>query len=101
MVNKYLIISLLIIFSSLFSGIIYFKKKYENALIEIGSINASIEAQNAAIKQKTLELDYYNSKLKQMDLSLEKRYKDVKTSHKNCESELEEIKKILQTFHTR
>lgn len=99
--NKILLSASAFIFLSLSAGVVYYKNQYENALKELGSVQASLSIQNEAIKQKSLELAEYTKRIDEINFNIENRYKEIKTTHKNCESELAEIKKTLEIFHTR
>lgn len=101
MMNKYLIGGVVVILISLAFGVWYYKRQYENALLELGAVRNSLSVQNEAIKQRELEIEAYTKKIDAINEKIESRYKDIKTSHKNCESELAEMKKILEVFYTR
>ena len=99
--NKYLIPTLGVILISLAFSVWYYKRQYENALLELGAVSNSLSVQNEAIKQRELELEAYTNKIDAINEKIESRYKDIKASHKNCEGELAEMKKILEVFYTR
>ena len=100
-INKYLITGIGFAFVSLVSGLFYYKNKYENALVKLGSVENSLEIQNKAIKQKELSLEDYKNNLKDIETNIKSRYKSINVSHENCESELKEINKILEVFYNR
>ena len=100
-INKYLIIGIGLAFISLVTGLFYYKNKYENTLVKLGSVENSLEIQNKAIRQKELALEAYKNNLKDIEANIKSRYKSVNVSHENCESELKEIKRILEVFYNR
>ena len=100
-INKYLIIGIGFAFISLVTGLFYYKNKYENTLVKLGSVENSLEIQNKAIKQKELALEAYKNNLKDIETNIKSRYKSVNVSHENCESELKEINRILEVFYNR
>lgn len=101
MMNKYLIGAFFLILITLASSLAYYKKQYENALLELGAVHNSLNFQNETIKQRELEIEAYTKKIDVLNEKIKGRYKDVSLSHKNCESELAEMKKILDVFYTR
>ena len=100
-INKYIIIGIGFAFVSLVSGLFYYKNKYETTLVRLGSVENSLEIQNKAIKQKELALEAYKNNLKDIEANIKSRYKSINVSHENCESELKEIKRILEVFYNR
>ena len=100
-INKGLILGIGFAFISLVTGLFYYKNKYENSLIKLGSVENSLEIQNKAIKQKELALEAYKNNLKDIEANIKSRYKSVNVSHENCESELKEINRILEVFYNR
>ena len=100
-INKYLIIGIGFAFISLVTGLFYYKNKYENTLVKLGSVENSLEIQNKAIKQKELALEAYKNNLKDIETNIKSRYKSINVSHENCESELKEINRILEVFYNR
>lgn len=100
-INKYLILGIGFAFISLVSGLFYYKNKYENTLVKLGSVENSLDIQNKAIKQKELALEAYKSNLKDIETNIKSRYKSINVSHENCESELKEINRILEVFYNR
>lgn len=101
MLNKYLIGALVVVILSLIFGVWYYKRQYEDTLLELGAVRNSLSVQNEIIKQRELEIEAYTKKIDTINENIESRYKDIKTSHKNCESKLLEMKKILEVFYTR
>lgn len=100
-INKCLILGIVLAFISLVTGLFYYKNKYENALVKLGSVENSLEIQNKAIKQKELALEAYKNNLKNIETNIKSRYKSINVSHENCESELKEINRILEVFYNR
>lgn len=100
-INKYLIVGIAFAFISLVTGLFYYKNKYENTLVKLGSVENSLDIQNKAIKQKELALEAYKNNLKDIEANIKGRYKSVNVSHENCESELKEINRILEVFYNR
>lgn len=100
-INKCLILGIGFAFISLATGLFYYKNKYENTLVKLGSVENSLEIQNKAIKQKELALEAYKNNLKDIEANINSRYKSVNVSHENCESELKEINRILEVFYNR
>ena len=100
-INKYLILGIGLAFVSLATGLFYYKNKYENTLVKLGSVENSLEIQNKAIKQKELALEAYKNNLKNIETNIKSRYKSINVSHENCESELKEINRILEVFYNR
>lgn len=100
-INKCLILGIGLAFISLVTGLFYYKNKYENALVKLGSVENSLEIQNKAIKQKELALEAYKNNLKDIETNIKSRYKSINVSHENCESELKEINRILEVFYNR
>lgn len=100
-INKCLILGIGLAFISLVTGLFYYKNKYENALVKLGSVENSLEIQNKAIKQKELALEAYKNNLKNIEANIKSRYKSINVSHENCESELKEINRILEVFYNR
>ena len=100
-INKGLILGIGLAFISLATGLFYYKNKYENTLVKLGSVENSLEIQNKAIKQKELALEAYKNNLKDIEANIKSRYKSVNVSHENCESELKEINRILEVFYNR
>lgn len=100
-INKCLILGIGLAFISLVTGLFYYKNKYENALVKLGSVENSLEIQNKAIKQKELALEDYKNNLKNIETNIKSRYKSINVSHENCESELKEINRILEVFYNR
>ena len=100
-INKCLILGIGLAFISLATGLFYYKNKYENTLVKLGSVKNSLEIQNKAIKQKELALETYKNNLKDIEANIKSRYKSVNVSHENCESELKEINRILEVFYNR
>ena len=100
-INKGLILGIGLAFISLVTGLFYYKNKYEDALVKLGSVENSLEIQNKAIKQKELALEAYKNNLKDIETNIKSRYKSINVSHENCESELKEINRILEVFYNR
>lgn len=100
-INKCLILGIGLAFISLVTGLFYYKNKYENALVKLGSVENSLDIQNKAIKQKELALEAYKNNLKNIEANIKSRYKSINVSHENCESELKEINRILEVFYNR
>lgn len=100
-INKCLILGIGFAFISLVTGLFYYKNKYENALVKLGSVENSLEIQNKAIKQKELALEAYKNNLNNIETNIKSRYKSINVSHENCESELKEINRILEVFYNR
>lgn len=100
-INKCLIFGIGLAFISLVTGLFYYKNKYENTLVKLGSVENSLEIQNKAIRQKELALEAYKNNLKNIEANIKSRYKSVNVSHENCESELKEINRILEVFYNR
>ena len=100
-INKYLIIGIGFAFISLATCLFYYKNKYEDTLVKLGSVENSLDIQNKAIKQKELALEAYKNNLKNIETNIKSRYKSVNVSHENCESELKEINRILEVFYNR
>ena len=100
-INKCLILGIGLAFISLVTGLFYYKNKYEDTLVKLGSVENSLEIQNKAIKQKELALEAYKNNLKDIETNIKSRYKSINVSHENCESELKEINRILEVFYNR
>lgn len=100
-INKCLIFGIGLAFISLATGLFYYKNKYENTLVKLGSVENSLDIQNKAIKQKELALEAYKNNLKDIETNIKSRYKSINVSHENCESELKEINRILEVFYNR
>lgn len=100
-INKCLILGIGFAFISLVAGLFYYKNKYENTLVKLGSVENSLEIQNKAIKQKELALEAYKNNLKDIEANIKSRYKSINVPHENCESELKEINRILEVFYNR
>ena len=100
-INKCLILGIGLAFISLVTGLFYYKNKYEDTLVKLGSVENSLETQNKAIKQKELALEAYKNNLKDIETNIKSRYKSINVSHENCESELKEINRILEVFYNR
>ena len=100
-INKYLIVGIGFAFISLLSGLFYYKNKYENALVKLGSVENSLEIQNKAIKQRERALEAYKINLQDIEANIKSRYKSINVPHENCDSELKEINRILEVFYNR
>ena len=79
-----------------------YKNSYENALQELSNATTMIKTQNEAIRLNAIEIEKYSNSLKDINSKIENRYKAINTTNlKDCKAELNELKKIIETFYTR
>lgn len=100
--SKYIYTFLGAIIVGLVVATISYKDSYEVALQELSQANTLIKAQNEIIKLNAIEIEKYTNSLKDINSKIENRYKSINTTNlKDCKAELNELKKILETFYTR
>lgn len=100
--SKYIYAFLGAIIVGLVVATISYKNSYENTLQELSQANTLIKAQNEAIRLNAIEIEKYSNSLKDINFKIENRYKAINTTNlKDCKAELNELKKIIETFYTR
>lgn len=100
--SKYIYAFLSAIIVGLVVAMLSYKNSYENALQELSNATTMIKTQNEAIRLNAIEIEKYSNSLKDINSKIENRYKAINTTNlKDCKAELNELKKIIETFYTR
>lgn len=100
-VSKYVIIAASSVIFCLMAATGYYAKSYSNLKKEFALVEAKLELQNALIKENEIKLADFEKSKSSLKKNIEIRYREITKVDESCQSELNAIKIVVDTFFSK